>query len=487
MPILQVLAEPPIQTLEPQTQTSLQPLRVAPGGRCFETLEGEPFLFVGINDAITWPGLSGLFRRRDLPGARAYLENLAAHGVNTLRLMLEYSHVDGRYFERPAGTFNPSMVRLWDDLFGMCEELGLRVLLAPWDNFWMTRRWHRHPYNSDNGGPAQTRQSFFTDEETIAAIENRLRFVATRWGPVLAAWDLFNEIHTHWGAEPSEQSQVLSRWSQAIRQAELEKWNWTRPQTVSIFGPDPKVQGDYEEMIFRHPQLDFATTHIYHHEAIDHPRDTVAPALSMARWTRFGLEQTPPDRPFTDSEHGPIALFNNERKYLPEDFDDEYERHMMWAHLASGGAGSAMRWPARHPHIHTPGMLRALKSLADFLPLLDWRHFSPRPLHHDIELGAETIHVCASHDERQAIAWLLRGADGAPGLLPRRAPLRAVPLTIHGLQPGKYEVRAWDTLAGREINCRHFHSDAANGLRLELDLENDVALAIRAMDGPAST
>ncbi|MBW3625644.1 MAG: hypothetical protein KY468_19805 [Armatimonadetes bacterium] len=44
--------------------SSLSPIRVAPGGRYFETFEGEPFLFLGPNDAVSWPGLNGLF-----PGA----------------------------------------------------------------------------------------------------------------------------------------------------------------------------------------------------------------------------------------------------------------------------------------------------------------------------------------------------------------------------------------------------------------------------------
>ena len=69
----------------------LSPLRVAPGGRYFETFDGEPFLLIGFNDAISWPGLNGLFRRRDLPAVRLYLEDLKAHGINTLRLMLEYA------------------------------------------------------------------------------------------------------------------------------------------------------------------------------------------------------------------------------------------------------------------------------------------------------------------------------------------------------------------------------------------------------------
>lgn len=115
----------------------LSPIHVAPGGRYFETSDNEPFLFIGANDSITWPGLAGLFRRRDPAAVDAYLARLAANGATVLRLMLEYAHSDGRYFERPVGRFNPLMVRLWDDLFARCEAHGLRVLLAPWDNFWM--------------------------------------------------------------------------------------------------------------------------------------------------------------------------------------------------------------------------------------------------------------------------------------------------------------------------------------------------------------
>ncbi len=484
--VSQALDERFVANFQLETQSCLAPLRVAPGGRYFETFDGEPFLFIGYNDAISWPGLDGLYGRRDVPSARAYLENIAAHGVNCLRLMLEYVHFDGRYFENPAGSFDPDMVQLWDDLFAICEALGLRVLLAPWDNFWMTRRWNRHPYNISNGGPARTRQSFFSDKETSDFIERRLRFVAGRWGSVLCAWDLFNEIYTNWGGTPESQMEVLARWGEAIREEEQKVWGWTRPQTVSIFGPDPQSHGGYEELIFRHPDLDFSTTHVYHPDAIDHPRDTVGPSMCMAHWTRFGLAKTPPGRPFMDTEHGPIGLFNNERKYLPEDFDDQYERHMMWAHLASGGAGSGMRWPGRHPHILTPGMLRALKSMSDFVPLLDWRHFSPRPAQQDIEIGARAehdLHIFATRDDHQALLWLLRGSHGLPGTLPHREVLRRIPLTLRGLKPGGYTVRAWDTREGREVNCWHVHSDHQQALRLELELENDLALTI----SPSST
>lgn len=462
----------------------LSPIRVAPGGRYFETFDNQPFLMVGANDAITWPGLAGLYRRRDVAGVENYLQSLAENGVTMLRLMLEYAHRDGRYFERRAGTFNPEMVRLWDDLFARCERFGLRVLLAPWDNFWMARRWKNHPYNAANGGPAQSPAAFFTDEATIAATIKRLQFVARRWGGsgAFAAWDLFNEIDPHWGGTASQQGEVIARLSEAVRETELHYHGWTRPQTVSIYGPQP--QDDYQELIFRHPSLDFASTHIYHADAIDFPRDTIAPALSMAHWVRYGLERAA-SRPFTDSEHGPIHLFNNHRKTLPEDFDEEYERHLMWAHLASGGAGSGMRWPARHPHLLTEGMTRALGAMTRFSGALDWRHFSPRVLaSEEIEIKANGVLAFACCDETQAVAWLLRGQmqNNPTGLMPHHDALLKLPISLRGWREGAYSVEQWDTSNGCCVGCLTTRATADGLLQFTLpSLHQDLALAIKRL------
>ena len=451
----------------------LSPIRVAPGGRYFETFDGDPFLFFGPNDAISWPGLAGLYRRRDMAGADAYLETLARNGVTILRLMLEYAHRDGWYFERPFGTFNPVLVRLWDDLFAGCARHGLRVLLTPWDTFWMARRWGRHPYNSANGGPADSPADFFTQERVIEAVLNRLRFVVERWGGdgTLAAWDLFNEIHPHWGGTAAQQSAVIAQLSDGVREIERRAWGFTRPQTVSIFGPDPSEE--YETLILRHPSLDFATTHIYQ-GAIDYPRDTIEPALTLAAWVRHALGRLAPSRPFTDTEHGPIHLFNDHKQMLPEAFDDEYERHLMWAHLASGGAGGGMRWPARHPHLLTPGMLGAVSSLAGFVRLIDWRHFTPRDAARDVTTEADGVCVFGCRDDRQAVVWLLRdtrrGAAGQAGFGEVR---------LRGLLPGAYEVTPWQTAAGA-AEAKQVLPLEAGELRIRLPFgATDLALAVR--------
>ena len=115
--------------------TDLPWIQVAPDAPYFVTETGEPWTPIGQNDAITWPELAGLYRRRDLPAVEAHLRWLRDHGVTCLRLMLEYAQVRHRHFEKPPGRFVPAMVRLWDDLFALCARHGLRILLTPYDTF----------------------------------------------------------------------------------------------------------------------------------------------------------------------------------------------------------------------------------------------------------------------------------------------------------------------------------------------------------------
>src|SRR5690349_2600591 len=181
----------------PQRADSRRHISVSASSPYFVDDSGEPWAPIGQNDAITWPELNGLFRRKDLASAERYLELLAGHGVTCLRLMLEYSQTGHRYFERHAGEWNKDLVRLWDDLFGLLRRYHLRVLLTPYDTFWMWVRWKRHPYNRANGGPCANRDQVAICPETRKLIRKRLQFATERWGEdgTIFAWDLWNEIH----------------------------------------------------------------------------------------------------------------------------------------------------------------------------------------------------------------------------------------------------------------------------------------------------
>src|SRR5215203_4058720 len=101
---------------------------------------GEPWAPIGHNSAITWPDLGSLFRRINVKSVARHLDDLCEHGITCIRVMLEYCRGDHRYLEEPVGRFKRHMVQYWDDLIGMCQRRGLRLLLTPFDTFWMWLR-----------------------------------------------------------------------------------------------------------------------------------------------------------------------------------------------------------------------------------------------------------------------------------------------------------------------------------------------------------
>lgn len=444
---------------------------------------GEPWTPIGQNDAITWPELRGLYKRKDIAGAESYLKYLSEHGVTCLRLMLEYSQGARNHLEKPAGSFRKEMVQLWDDLFALCERYGLRILLTPFDTFWLWMKWKQHPYNKANGGPCAQRSGLLLCRDTREAIKARLGFAAERWGGsgALFAWDLWNEIHPSYANNSAECfSEFIEELSAFVRDKEIALYGRSHPQTVSVFGPHMVLDKRIPETIFRHRSLDFASTHFYEEGTIDHPKNTVDAALSTARLMREALAELSDGRPFLDSEHGPIHTFKDHHRTLPEPFDDEYFRHIQWAHFCAGGAGGGMRWPNRTPHCLTRGMREAQRSLVAFLPFIDWKHFQRRNCTEEIGVASSNVKAVACGDRRQALIWLIRTDQiEKKGMLRRDAPPVTTKLEIPCLRPGRYRVTAWDTLEARVV--QEFSAEASStGLRLEAPpLVTDMALAVR--------
>jgi len=456
-----------------------------PGLPYFVTEEGRSWTPIGQNDAITWPELAGLFQRRDLPAVERHLRWLKASGVTCLRLMLEYNQVEHRYFEKPAGYFVPAMVRLWDDLFRMLEDIGLCVLLTPFDTFFLWRRWRKHPYNRANGGPCADRRDLLLCPETRTVIKRRLGFASDRWGgsPALFAWDIWNEMHPSYGRDdPANVWPFISDVGDWLRARETARYGRAHLQTASMFGPRLIDHPELIEPIFHHPALDFANTHLYEEGTIDDPADTVAPARAVGRLMRSAVRDAHDNRPVFDSEHGPIHTFKDKHHTLPEAFDDEYFRHMQWAHLASGGAGGGMRWPNRHPHVLTPGMRAAQRAMADFLPLIDWTRFRRRNLNEEVEVSGAKVACFACGDAEQALLWLLRDEGFLPdGRLDPDLPAQEVRVGVPEMRAGSYRVTLYDTKRGAIVVRWRLEQTAAGRLDLPpIPLGADITIAIQA-------
>ena len=486
-----VLATGDILSPSPQaaeTGRDLPWVRLAPGRRYFETEDGEPFLIIGQNDALTWPELEGLLGRRDLPGVGRHLAWLSAHGVTTLRVMLEYVG-DGLYLEQQCGRFDAVTVRAIDDLIALCERNGLRLLLTPFDTFFTWVLWDDHPYNSANGGPCRTRLDLLRHPEGMAAVKRRIAFAVERWGGsgAVFAWDLWNELGHHHGVEAEaidpamvgDLIRVIADLSALVRGIERREFGRSHLQTVSHFGAEPK--GALADLIFRHPDLDFATTHVYEEGAIDSPTNTVAAADAMARWVRHALSEIRDGRPFTDSETGPIHAFKDLGLTLPDAFDTAYFRNMSWAHLASGGAGGGMRWPNRFPHVLTPGMRRSQGVMADFSRLIDWSSFSSRNISDEVRVEPDDLLVYACADDRHAVAWVLRDrgqmeVEGEPSFRPL---LVGASLELPAIRPGSYLMTVLETHDGHVLSEGPIDADGGPVSVPLPPFRHDVAVAVR--------
>jgi mannan endo-1,4-beta-mannosidase len=469
-------------------------VRVAPGGRSFVTEDGEPFLVIGHNEALPWPPLRPLLGRRDLPAVESYLTFLAAQGVTVLRIMLEDCEEAAWFFEDPADRPRPEAVQMWDDLIALCERTGLRLLVVLWDTFHLFLGWSRHPYarpGSGFDGPG----SFCVSPSAFEVQTQRVAFFIDRWGgsPAVFGYDLFNELHPAWGGQPGDQYRWVTEMARFVRERELARWGKSHLLTVSSFGGNPFPE--YQELVFCHPALDFASTHVYAFGAVDNPQNTIDCALVMRDAVAFGVSRMREPRPYTDTESGPIHRFMDLRETLPEAFDDEYFHNMSWAHLATGGAGGGMRWPFRDPHCLTPEMHAVQRGMSRFLPALDWVRFSPEPWNHRMRVvtrgaadaGADTARLpvlpFGCGDRRQALAWLLRDTRviGLETVLP------AADLILPGLEPGLYVAEFWETYEGLKTGEQRFVVEAREGMICELRLalpqfERDLALTIRRME-----
>jgi mannan endo-1,4-beta-mannosidase len=378
------------------------------------------------------------------------------------------------------------MVTLWDTLFALCERVGMRILLTPFDTFWMWRHWRWHPYNSRHGGCIEHPSELLTSPAARAAIKGRLRFAVERWGGsgALFAWDLWNEIHPAQARDSADCfGEFIESLSRFVRGLEQRLYGRSHPQTVSLFGPELEWRPHMplKDPIFRHPDLDFASIHIYEEGTIDYPRNTVDPALAVGRIVRAALAEIRDGRPFLDSEHGPIHSFKDHHISLPEPFDDEYFRHMQWAHVASGGAGGGMRWPNRHPHVLTHGMRRAQLALAGFLPLIDWTRFRRANVNAEIEVSTPAVAALGCADDAQAFVWLLRRDTIRPdGMLDRDAAPIPLRIRVPRVAAGRARATVWDTRVGVQRGALEAVPDPDGMLAVQIPaLTTDLALAIR--------
>jgi hypothetical protein len=427
-------------------------ISVAPSKRYFQDEDGKGFVVIGHNDAITWPGMVELLQNSSLETAEAYIQDLRAHGVNVSRVMLEYAQFEMGYLENPLGVFNPSVVRFWDEFIALAERHGLYLLLTPYDTFWQVINWKNYPYSAEMGGPCEALREWLIAPEVIAAQKRRWEFVIERWGksPNILAWDLMNEIDLYWGSTPDEIEHYLTEMAAFVRETEMRIWGRTHLLTASSAAPVPS--GKLGKVIYNHASLDFANTHLYVGLGVRAPIDAVEGAQEMAEGVRLSLQSTYDTRPYTDTESGPIDEWITDGK-----LDNIYHHNLSWAHLASGGAGSGMRWPYTEPHHLLPEMRDNLLGMARLAATMDWADFHSRNVALGIRLSKAGIVKAGCADNMRALLWLL-----VDNRLTNPPTLGETTIRMPNiLLDGSYRVELWETYQGVMFN--YFSTEVIDG------------------------
>lgn len=368
-------------------------------GHYFTHADGHPFTPIGYNHNPDWPEF--IESNPELPEydpaeTEKYIAHLHAKGVNVLRLMVE-TPPSGN-LESPIGTFSPEHVKWLDTIVGACRENEIKLILTPWDTFWMNLRFDASTYNPALGGPLKSKIDFITSPKMRDIEKNRLKFLINRYGNsgVVFAWEILNEGDIWWGETPLELKSWIEDIAGYVHDYEFKKWGRNHLISVSIANPMP--EGDLADDAFRLPQLNYATTHLYI-GASRAPTEAIKPAFTEHEGVAYCLHEITDNRPYMDTENGPIDHWVADAK-----LDNHVFENMSWAHLASGGAGSSFRWPYRHPHHLTEGMLTTLHAMSVFTGEVPWASLATFqvPLNVTGDQGAATFGIAGTG---VAIAW----------------------------------------------------------------------------------
>lgn len=173
-------------------------------------------LFYGSGSNIAW--VRSQFTTNPDHLSYEYFINQAAENTSLTRVWLCHwawlewmpdMDTSATYSYAGLGYYNQCISSALDNIFSMCEDRGLRIILTLDDNDEHKTAsnsdgsptydsWGFNPYNAENGGPALDTDDYWGNEEVRKYYKNRLRYIIARWGysTSLMSLNLWNDYTT---------------------------------------------------------------------------------------------------------------------------------------------------------------------------------------------------------------------------------------------------------------------------------------------------
>lgn len=408
--------------------------------RYFAFDDGSPYFPVGLNMAWSTDDTIADFS--------IWLDELRESGGNFIRVWMAPWDMNIEWIDTGLGDYSNRMDRAYelDRVIEMAAERDIYIMLTLLNhgqfNETVDPEWNQNPYNAANGGPCDEPACFATDEEAIRYWNQRLRYIAARWGysPNIMTWEFWNEIN--W--TPLVATDLLAPWMErsTIFLGNLDPYD-------HLFTHSGSPIGDTE--VWAESGLDIVQDHRYNMDDVLVTFNQVIP-----EW----LEMYP-DQPFLMGEFGSPVEADTENVLLHQG---------IWSAPMNGAAGTAMTWwweTLVHPNDLWDELFVGVSAYfaGEDLATQTWQ-----PINADFSERTRT-RVYGLQSEDTALVWVV-SRDYSVTYLENayngfvRDQLRAgttanledftvefplvedIILQIHALPEGDYTVEFWDTFTG---------------------------------------
>ena len=392
--------------------------------------DGTPYFAVGEN--MGWYGSGGMVDYRD------WLDALHASGGNFIRVWMPAWGFGIEWNDTGLGNYDARQDEAFrlDTLMEMADERDIYIMLTLINHGQYSTstnpEWDSNPYNAANGGPLEAPGDFATNPEARKLWNQRLRYIAARWGysTNIMAWEWWNEIN----------------WTQLVNSDLLTPW--VERSTAYLKTVDP-----YNHLITHSgspvgdeavwTQMDFVQDHRY-----DPPDLIMDFARVIANWVELY-----PDQPFLMGEFGSPSEY---------DLNGTLVHIGLWAAPMNGAFGTGMTWWWDN-YIHPNDLYYLFSAVVAFFGDEDLAAYDYQPTAVTINREARS-RVFGMQTENRALLWVVSKQysenqllkqytknlrDGVENPLDITFPdVEGGVLTLVGMVDGDYTLEWWNTFTG---------------------------------------
>lgn len=399
------------------------------------------------------------------------------------------------------GRYN--LLNAWciDYILAECEKRGIYINLALTNHGQFTlnidTEWKNNPYNARLGGPINAPMEIFTRGEAKIAHENKLRYVAARYGhsPNVMAFSLFSELEF---TEEYDRSLPYTRGQRNgpdTPAVHMEQWHAEMASFLKSIDPNHHLVATHfshptrGESTMLIPEIDIATSNAY---------------SAFPEWGEGKMDASIALHDFWDgTDDKQVRGFKHFNKPA---LVEEQGRHWMgmdgggqehntkaqldadlhaglWGSMVTPLSGATGYWWWLHVHFDNRyGDYRALSKY------MEGEDFRPQPGEMQLEpvtwkVKNDELYGRAMKSDRRVFAWvyspLTPFGDTEPDVVSNAI------LKGGGLKPGKYRVEFWDTYKGEKMTSQDVEVKAGEKQSFSVKMpavKRDLAVKIKPVN-----